>query len=77
MLYSIIIRAKNEEAWIGRCLKSVFSQSERSFEVIIVDNNSVDDTVSIAKQFPIKEVLNIEKFLAVFFWLHICQKVFS
>lgn len=60
---SIIIRTKNEERWISRCLDMVYQQSLRNFEVIIVDNLSSDHTVEIAKRYPVKEVVNIEKFL--------------
>ena len=39
-LVSIIIRTKNEERWITPCLKSIFSQIYRNFEILIVDNYS-------------------------------------
>ena len=63
MRFSIIIRTKNEEAWIGRCLKSVFNQSETDFEVIIVDSGSVDETISIAQEFPVAKIIRIKRFL--------------
>ena len=50
---SVIIRTKNEEKWISSCLKSVFSQTWKNIEVIIVDNNSTDQTVSKACEFPV------------------------
>jgi glycosyltransferase involved in cell wall biosynthesis len=58
---SIIIRTKNEERWISLCLRSVFDQNYKNFEVILVDNNSTDRTVEIAKQFKIK-IVNIDLF---------------
>jgi glycosyltransferase involved in cell wall biosynthesis len=60
---SIIIRAKDEEKWISSCLSSVFRQEFTDFEVIIVDNCSVDRTLEKAKNFPIKEIVTTEKFL--------------
>ena len=60
---SIVIRTYNEEKWIRHCLNSVFSQDFKNYEVIIVDNNSTDKTLSIAKNFPIKKIVNIEKYL--------------
>ena len=63
MRFSIIIRTKNEEAWIGRCLKSVFNQSVTDIEVIIVDSGSVDQTISIAQEFPVAKIIHIERFL--------------
>ena len=61
-LVSIIIRTKNEEKWIGLCLKAVFAQKYKNFEVIVVDNESTDQTVARAKMFPVK-VLNLTFFL--------------
>jgi rhamnosyltransferase len=58
---SIIIRTKNEEKWISSCLKAVAAQSYKNFEVILVDNNSTDKTVDIAKQFNVK-VVTISEF---------------
>ncbi len=59
---SIIIRAKNEERWIGRCLRMIFAQSYKNFEVILVDNHSTDHTVAIARKFPVK-VVRIDRYL--------------
>ena len=60
-LVSIIIRTKNEEKWISSCLKSVFKQNYKNFEVIIVDNESSDNTVKRAKEFNVK-VISIRDF---------------
>jgi len=59
---SIIIRSKNEERWIGHCLRSVFSQTYNNFEVILIDNCSTDQTLRRAEAFPIK-ILKIQEFL--------------
>ena len=48
---SIVIRTKNEEAWIGSCLQAVSLQDYQCFETILVDNGSVDKTVAIANSF--------------------------
>ena len=60
-LVSIIIRTKNEEKWISSCLRSVFDQSYKNFEVIIVDNQSTDNTVARAKEFNVK-IISINEF---------------
>lgn len=55
---SIIIPAYNEEKYIGPCLQSLaWQQTKHSFEVILVDNNSTDNTKKIARSF--KNKLNI------------------
>jgi len=51
---SIVIRAKNEEKFIGRTLESVFSQKFRDFEVIVVDSGSTDRTLDIVAKYPVK-----------------------
>ena len=47
---SIIVRTKNEDFWIGKCLNEIFNQKYKNFEVILVDNNSKDKTISIVKK---------------------------
>ena len=59
---SIIIRTKNEERWIEPCLKKIYEQNYKNFEVIIVDNNSKDKTIQKAKLFPTK-IVKIKNFL--------------
>jgi rhamnosyltransferase len=59
---SIIVRTFNEEKWISHCLKGIFSQDFDNFEVILVDNNSTDHTVEVAKRYPISAIINIENF---------------
>ena len=59
---SIIIRTKDEDRWIKSCLEKVFAQNYKSFEVVLVDNNSKDNTLEIIKNFPVKLVQYNEKF---------------
>ena len=56
-LVSIIVRIKNEEKWITSCLKAIFNQNYKNFEVIIVDNESADKTLEKLKNFKIKKVV--------------------
>ncbi len=46
MKTSIIIPVYNEEKTITNCLKSLLSQSYKDFEIIIVDDGSIDDTLA-------------------------------
>jgi len=48
---SVVIPAYNEEKYIAFCLNAVFGQTYKNFEVIVVDNGSIDETVSIAKSY--------------------------
>ena len=56
---SIIIRTKNEEQWIKHCLKTIDVQSFRDFEVVLVDNESEDATVTIAKRHGVEKIATI------------------
>lgn len=51
MIFSIIIPAKNEEKNIVKCLSGIKSLnfSNKDFEIIVVDNNSTDNTGKIAR----------------------------
>ena len=60
-LVSLIIRTKNEEKWIGHCLRAVTGQDYKNIEIVLVDNESTDQTVAVAKQFNVK-VVSISKF---------------
>ncbi len=60
---SIIIRTYNEERWISHCLSMIFDQDFDNFEVILVDNNSTDHTIEVAKRYPISTCIKIDKFL--------------
>jgi glycosyltransferase involved in cell wall biosynthesis len=49
---SVIIPTKNEELRIRSCLEALANQKTNyTFEIIIVDTNSIDNTVKIAKRF--------------------------
>jgi len=56
MSISVIVPVYNEEKYIENCLLSLQNQIELPNEIIIVDNNCVDNTISIAKKFSVKIV---------------------
>ncbi|MFZ0796793.1 MAG: glycosyltransferase family 2 protein [Terriglobales bacterium] len=57
---SIIVPARNEEANIGDCLKSLTSQTGVAFEIIVVDDGSTDRTREIAQSFAGVRVISPE-----------------
>jgi len=57
-LVSIIIPTKNSESTIEECAKSLITQTYKDIEIIVVDNNSMDNTKEIAKKFT-KLVFNM------------------
>lgn len=50
-LVSIIIPTKNSEKTIGACIKSIKDQTYKNIEIIVVDNNSMDKTKEIVRNF--------------------------
>ena len=57
---SIIVRTKNEDFWIGKCLNEIFNQQYQNFEVILVDNNSKDKTINIVKKLSKSKNYNLQ-----------------
>ena len=58
---SIIIPVLNAQAYIGACLEALLSQDypKYKFEIIVVDNGSSDETLSIVKKYPVKLLTKI------------------
>ncbi len=50
---SVIVPARNEEANLAECLRSLVGQSAASYEIIVVDDHSSDRTREIARSFPV------------------------
>ena len=57
---SIIIVTYNSARCIKQCLASVFAQAALTFECIVVDNASADDTVLATKEFNVQVFANRE-----------------
>jgi len=61
MNVSIVIPVYNEAERLDACLAAIAVQTVRPYEVIVVDNNSTDDTVRIARSFPFVTLLREAK----------------
>ena len=48
--FSVVIRCKNEERWIGHTIQSVVERISDA-EIIVVDNNSTDASLEIVRSF--------------------------
>ncbi len=55
---SIVIPVYNEAASIAACLDAIAQQTVSPLEVLVVDNNSSDDTVAIASRYAFVTVLH-------------------
>ena len=51
-LISVVIPCFNQGRFLADAIRSVGAGSRRSFEVIVVDDGSTDETSSVAKRFP-------------------------
>ena len=56
MQLSIITITYNAEAVLERTIKSVFNQTNQSFEYLIIDGASTDHTLEIANKYDIKKI---------------------
>lgn len=54
---SIVIPVYNEAAHLAACLDAIAVQTVQPSEVIVVDNNSTDDTVTIARKYDFVTVV--------------------
>ena len=50
-LVSIIIATYNSEKYLEQCLKSIFNQSYKNYEIILIDNKSTDKTLKIIRKY--------------------------
>lgn len=53
-LISVIIRTRNSGSVIHRCLNSLVNQKDVLLELIVVDSASIDNTLSVSKEFQCK-----------------------
>lgn len=60
MTVTIIIPAYNAEAYLQRCLDSIFSQDFNGYEVIVIDDGSTDGTAALLEGYPQVKVIHQE-----------------
>ena len=74
-LVSILITTRNRSDVVCKCLETVYSQSYKNIQVILVDNNSADDTVErVRKSFPNVAIIESKKNLGIVGGRNIAQK---
>ena len=54
-MLSIIIPIYNAEKYLSRCIESILSQSYQDFEILMIDDGSVDDSLGICKKYAEKD----------------------
>lgn len=53
---SVVIPAYNTERYIGRTLNSLARQTFNNFEIIVIDDNSTDNTVTVVKEHQARDI---------------------
>jgi len=56
MLFSIIIPTYNNSVFLKRAIESIENQTSSNYELIIIDNNSTDDTDQLVKKSSCKNI---------------------
>jgi glycosyltransferase involved in cell wall biosynthesis len=51
---SVVVPALNAGKYLRQCLEAIFASNGPSYECILVDDGSADDTASIARQFGVR-----------------------
>ncbi len=62
---SVIIPTYSEERYIGKTLRSVKKQNYKNLEIIVVDSDSSDKTVKIAKKYADKVIVTKKRGIAL------------
>ena len=57
-MVSVVVRCRNEERYIGYTIQSIYDYFGYDVEIIIVDNESTDNSIRVVNTF---EYLNIKK----------------
>ncbi len=56
-MVSVVVRTKNEERHIGNCIQSI-TDFIGNPEIVIVDNDSTDNTIPIINRFEYHDIEN-------------------
>lgn len=61
---SVIIPCYNYGHFLGECIESVLNQSEKAHEIIVVDDESTDNTKEVASKYPVTYIWQKNKGLS-------------
>ena len=68
MKFSVVIPLYNKEHYIEATIQSVLNQTCQDFEVLVVDDGSKDNSLSLARKFESDRVRIIPRRTRVFPW---------
>ena len=58
--YSVVLRVRNEERWVGYAIQSIVDHIGESCEIIIVNNGTADDSLRIVNLFEYLDVKKVD-----------------
>ena len=61
IFFSIVIPTFNQSSLLKKCLQSITNQTYKNYEVIVIDNNSSDNTKKIISKFKKQDYLQKDK----------------
>ena len=59
--FSIIVPSLNNKKFLLNCLNSIFNQTYKNYEIIVVDGGSTDGTLNILKKYKKKTKIHYWK----------------
>ena len=60
--FNIVVPVYNAEQWIGRCIESILMQDYPYYRLIVVDDHSTDNTLSIIKDAGVDYYSNVIRY---------------
>lgn len=63
-MISVIIPSYNQSEYLDECIESVLTQIVKPHEIILVDDGSTDNSLKIARKYPIKVISQVNKGLS-------------
>lgn len=64
MKISVVIPVYNGAEWLPEAIQSVLDQTKKPHEIIVVNDGSTDNSLEVAKQYPVKVINQINKGLS-------------
>ena len=55
--FSVVIPTFNQSNYLKKAIESVLAQKYKNYEIIIIDNNSKDETKKVIKSFKSKKIV--------------------